>query len=604
MPVVTGLGEGRKLMRTVFVGTNSKYIHTALGLRYINEYMKENGLETELVEVTANEPVLTVLARLTAVAMTSDHKASGVEKDGSGLVFGLEVHIWNRDYVLELAGLLRKVLPRCVILLGGPEVMFRPVETLEKVTAADMIVCGEGEESVLNLLRHLEAGGSVIPGCPEEEIPGIACRRDDGSIAAPAVPTVVEDLDILPFPYPDLEQVLADHKIPYYECTRGCPFHCAYCLSGISHQVRRRSLPLVLADLDRFIAAGVPLLKFVDRTYNLDESYFLPIMEHLAAADTDATFHFEIKADILSPRVLDFLKTVPPGRFQLEIGVQTTNPEVLRVIGRQDHWDRLAANVKELLAAGNMHIHMDLIAGLPLEDMASFGRSFNDVYGLRPHMLQLGFLKVLPGTVMEKGTERYGLVYMDRTPYEILSTGVVSYEEMRFLKVLENVFDLTGNSGNFPFSINYWEKRYEGDVFRFFTDLTRLYLERGMFGVGHNVLAVAELLHRFAELRGVEEEFREVLRLDLFWKQPRVKAPWLGWNTERNYERTTAFWRDEEKVRRYLPDFTFKNWRTLHQNYALEEFRIDPETLEKKKTYFLADYQKKRLTRIKTDDII
>ena len=245
------------------------------------------------------------------------------------------------------------------------------------------------------------------------------------------------NLDRLPFPYPDLEEIVSRHKIVYYEASRGCPFHCAYCLSGISHSVRRRRLSLVLADMDRFMQAGVKLVKFVDRTYNLDESYYLPIMEYLASADTDAVFHFEIKADILSRKVIDFLKTVPRGRFQLEIGVQSTNPEVLQAVGRQDNWERLRENVSSLLDAGNMHIHMDLIAGLPLENLNSFASSFNDVYGLHPHALQLGFLKVLPGTVMDREALRHGMVYMDQPPYEILSNRYVTYKEIRFLKILE-----------------------------------------------------------------------------------------------------------------------------------------------------------------------
>ena len=482
---------GGSEMKTVFVGTNSKYIHTALGVRYIQENCRRNGLDTALVEVSVNEPVLSVLARLTEA-----------EPDA----IGFEVHIWNRSYVLELAELVRKVLPGCVVFAGGPEVLFHPARTLAACPALDYVVCGEGDVLVPAFLNELERFVKRQPGLTRtgvvqafEAPAGFAFRRQDGSVAAPAAPVVVEDLDVLPFPYPDLDDVVRQHKIVYYESSRGCPFHCAYCLSGLSRMVRCRSVPLVLDDLDRMMAAGVPLVKFVDRTYNLDESHYLPIWEHLAAARTDTTFHFEIKGDLLDRRVVDFLKTVPPGRFQLEIGVQSTNPDVLDAIGRKDNWRKLRDNVAELLAAGNMHIHMDLIAGLPLEGMDSFARSFNEVHALHPQALQLGFLKVLPGTVMEGRKEQDGLVFMDHEPYEILSTNYIGYPELRFLKRMDEVFDLTANSGRFPFTLRYLE-REGGDVFVRVGDYTA-----DPRGVGLACVVGTSTFHAFGldELQGV-----------------------------------------------------------------------------------------------------
>ena len=399
-------------MHAFFIGINSKYIHTALGIRYVTEYCSERGIAAHMLEATVNEPVLSVLTRI-----TEKIEACSVAVNEPVLI-GLDVHIWNRRFVLELGELLRKVFPDSFLMLGGPEVMFQPVKAFEEARFADFIVCGEGEEAtaeflqILNNFGQKEAGN--VSSCDVQIIArdnisrwksllpeGIACRDESGRISAPDKPLVMENLDSLPFPYPDLDEVAAQHKIFYYEASRGCPCHCAYCLSGISHSVRRRSLKLVLEDMDRFIEAGAELVKFVDRTYNLDENYYLPMMKYLAAADTKTTFHFEIKADILSPGVVKFLQTVPQGRFQLEIGVQSTDPDVLRVIGRKDDWERLKENVTALRERGNMHLHLDLIAGLPLENMESFARSFDDVYGLHPHALQLGFLKVLSGTEME-----------------------------------------------------------------------------------------------------------------------------------------------------------------------------------------------------------
>ena len=604
-------------MQAFFIGTNSKYIHTALGIRYVAEYCREHGfLSVHRLEVTVNEPVLSVLTRI-----TEQIEQVGVTND-EPILIGLEVHIWNRRFVLELGELLRKVLPDCFLMLGGPEVMFRPTETFTAVPFVDFIVCGEGEEVVAAFLQRVaqfertETQGTESPAVVKqvakqnisqwkELIPeGIAYRDESGRLAVPDATLTVADLDKLPFPYPDLAEVVAQHKIVYYEASRGCPFHCSYCLSGISHSVRRRSLPLVLADMDRFMQAGVALVKFVDRTYNLDETYYLPIMQYLASANTKTTFHFEIKADILSPAAVSFLQTVPKGRFQLEIGVQSTDADVLQAIGRKDDWGRLKDTVAALLKSGNMHIHMDLIAGLPLQDMKSFAQSFDDVYGLRPHALQLGFLKILSGTEMERVSDRHGLIYMPQPPYEILATKYLKYKEMRFLKILEEVFDLTANSGRFPFTLAYLsEHAGRGSAFSFFRKLTEWYLQKGMAGIGHNALETAQMLFTYVEEQQPELLFqvRELLRLDVLRYLPNFKPEWLQWRTTINYETVSAFWKDEKRVRNYIPDYVFKNWRELHKKYALEEFLFNPWTGEKDSVFVLVNYKEMCLTRIKTN---
>ena len=604
-------------MQAFFIGTNSKYIHTALGIRYVAEYCREQGLlSVHRLEVTVNEPVLSVLTRI-----TEQIEQVGVTND-EPILIGLEVHIWNRRFVLELGELLRKVLPDCFLMLGGPEVMFRSAETFAAVPFVDFIVCGEGEEVVAAFLQRvaqferIETQGTESPAVVKqvtkqnisqwkELIPeGIAYRDESGRLAVPDATLVVDDLDKLPFPYPDLAEVVAQHKIVYYEASRGCPFHCSYCLSGISHSVRRRSLPLVLADMDRFMQAGVALVKFVDRTYNLDETYYLPIMQYLASANTKTTFHFEIKADILSPAAVSFLQTVPKGRFQLEIGVQSTDADVLQAIGRKDDWGRLKDTVAALLKSGNMHIHMDLIAGLPLQDMKSFAQSFNDVYGLRPHALQLGFLKILSGTEMERVSDRHGLIYMAQPPYEILATKYLSYKEIRFLKILEEVFDLTANSGRFPFTLAYLsEQEGRGSTFSFFRKLTEWYRQKEMAGIGHNALETAQMLFTYVEEQQPELLFqvRELLRLDVLRYLPNFKPEWLQWRTTINYETVSAFWKDEKRVRNYIPDYVFKNWRELHKKYALEEFLFNPWTGEKDSVFVLVNYKEMCLTRIKTN---
>ena len=554
-------------MQVVLSAINSKYIHTGLGLRYVGEYAKKQGHDVYLIEETINTPIWAVLEKIMAQ---------------QAQVYGFSVHIWNKPFVFRLVRMLRKLRPQAAIVIGGPEVAFDVGRIFDELTEADYIVQGEGELVFSELLHSLESGGGV----PKH----VAWHRD-GEVFTNGGITVVEDMSLLPFPYPDLEAVLAEHKIVYYECTRGCPFRCAYCLSGISHSVRKRPLDMVLRDLDRFIASGVPLVKFVDRTYNLDECYFLPMMQHLAAAKTNATFHFEIKADMLSERVLSFLETVPRGRFQLEIGIQSTHQPTLAAINRQDNWQRLAANVRRLLACGNMHIHVDLIAGLPYEDLPTFAKSFNDVYGLEAHMLQLGFLKVLPGTQMRKEALQHGLLYMDEPPYEILVTKYMPYEDMQYLKHLDNILDQTANSGNFKYILRVLLKASGMDAFGFYKQLVNWWVAAGHYPQTHNAKGVAAILLQFIQENYADKAdiLVEILRFDVFCILPQWRPEWLHWNTEEIFDVISAFWRDEEQVQRYIPDYKFSSWRQIHKAYPMELFLADWQTGASCRRYIMLD---------------
>lgn len=554
-------------MQVVLSAINSKYIHTGLGLRYVGEYAKVQGHEVTLIEETINTPILAVLEKIMAVPAQ---------------VYGFSVHIWNKSFVFKLIRMLRKLRPQAAIVIGGPEVAFDAEKIFAELPQADYIVQGEGELVFSELLQYLAGGGAV---------PKHIAYREGEQVNLNGGITVIDDMSLLPFPYPDLEKMLAEHKIVYYECTRGCPFNCAYCLSGISRSVRKRPLELVLRDLDRFIAAGVPLVKFVDRTYNLNEKYFLPMMEHLAQADTNATFHFEIKADILSEQVMDFLATVPKGRFQLEIGIQSTHQPTLKAINRQDNWEKLSANVKRLLSFGNMHIHVDLIAGLPYEDLPTFAKSFDDVYGLGADMLQLGFLKVLPGTQMRRETEQHDLRYMDEPPYEILATKYMPYEDMLYLKHLDNILDQTANSGGFKYTLRALLRASGMTAFAFYRQLTQWWVKAGFYPQSHNAKGVAAILKQFIEENYVEQqtELLEILRFDVFCEIPQWRPEWLKWQTEAIFDAVSAFWRDEEKVRRYIPAYKFSSWRQIHKLYPIELFKADWETGNAEEIFVMLD---------------
>lgn len=564
-------------MQVVLSAINSKYIHTGLGLRYVGEYAKAQGHEVTLIEETINTPILAVLEKIMAVPAQ---------------VYGFSVHIWNKQFVFKLIRMLRKLRPEAAIVIGGPEVAFDAEKIFAELPQADYIVQGEGELVFSELLEYLAGGGSV---------PQHIAYREGEQVNLNGGITVIDDMSLLPFPYPDLEKMLAEHKIVYYECTRGCPFNCAYCLSGISRSVRKRPLELVLRDLDRFIAAGVPLVKFVDRTYNLDEKYFLPMMRHLAQADTNATFHFEIKADILSEHVMDFLATVPKGRFQLEIGIQSTHQPTLKAINRQDNWEKLAANVKRLLSFGNMHIHVDLIAGLPYEDLPTFAKSFDDVYGLGADMLQLGFLKVLPGTQMRRETEQHDLRYMDEPPYEILATKYMPYEDMLYLKHLDNILDQTANSGGFKYTLRALLRASGMNAFAFYRQLTQWWVKEGFYPQTHNAKGVAAILKQFIEENYVEQqtELLEILRFDVFCEIPQWRPEWLKWQTEEIFEAVSAFWRDEEKVRRYISAYKFSSWRQIHKLYPIELFKADWETGNAEEIFVMLDNSGKQQKLIK-----
>lgn len=567
-------------MKILLAAINSKYIHTGLGLRYVGESLKEKGHLVELLEETINTPMLRVLE----LVMETDAE-----------VYGFSVHIWNKPFVFRLIGMLRKLKPEATIVLGGPEVSFEVERIFSEAPMVDYIVQGEGELAMVQLLTYLEQGG---------EVPSHIAYCREGKVYLNGGPTVIEDLSNLPFPYPDLEQVLQQHKIVYYEATRGCPFNCAYCLSSTSHNVRKRPLELVLKDMDRFIKGGAPLVKFVDRTYNLDERFFLPMMKHLAEADTKATFHFEIKADMLSDRVMDFLATVPKNRFQMEIGIQSTHPETLKAINRKDNWNRLVEVVEKLLSFNNMHIHVDLIAGLPYEGLKEFKKSFNDVYGLKAHMLQLGFLKVLPGTQMRRESQQHDFRYMEEPPYEILATAYMPYKDMQLLKRMENVFDQTYNSGYFG---KLWDKLVElegGDAFTFYEKLTNWWVDKGHYPQSHNAKGVAELLYAFikdmysAKKKDpacdskVLSELLELLRYEVFCQLPGWKPAWLNWQQEKIFDIISVFWRNESLVKTIIPDYKASSWRQIHKNYPIERFAIDPETGEATIVYLMAEVKK------------
>jgi len=496
-------------MRNVcLVAINSKYIHTSPAVDSLAAFAAANGEPAGVLSFTVNQPEEQVLGRIYSEAAD---------------IYCFSVYIWNIETVLHLVKNLKKVKSAAEIWLGGPEVSFRAPEILEKYPEIRGIMRGEGEETFLELIRTVRGSGSGLRSL--SGIRGISYRDETGSVFEnedrPSL-----DMECLAFPYyntvPDL------NRIYYYESSRGCPFACSYCLSSVDRALRSKSLQKTQEELKWFLASNVKQVKFVDRTFNVDRTRSMAIWKFLKEHDNGITnFHFEICAELLSEEELVFLKTLRPGQVQFEIGVQTANPLTLEKIHRKRNEEKLCSNVRSLLAGNNIHIHLDLIAGLPEEDLESFRRSFNAVYGMRPLQLQLGFLKILSGTPMEAFAKEDGYVYSSRPPYD----RVLAYEELLELKSVEEMVEVYYNSRQFEKTVTLLEDKYrkapEG-FYELYHDLARYYHKKGYDRMDHSRMRRYEILVEFVEDKGWDKEaFVPALLYDAVARE-RLKH-WPSW---------------------------------------------------------------------------
>ncbi|MBS6377396.1 MAG: B12-binding domain-containing radical SAM protein [Clostridium sp.] len=492
-------------MKFLLAAVNAKYIHSNLGVyslkKYADEKRKQQGTafsgpdwEIEIGEYTINHQM--------------DYILQDIYEKAPDAV-GFSCYIWNILYVQELIRDLKKVLPQTEIWLGGPEVSYRAEEFLRKEPSARGVMAGEGEETFFRLLgaaKRQDAGSSVWRDEALEQIPGLVFRREagSGSSSGPETGEIVKnppaplmDLDDIPFVYSDLKGM--ENRIIYYESSRGCPFSCSYCLSSIDKTVRFRSLDRVKRELAFFLENRVPQVKFVDRTFNCKKSHSMEIWRFIQEHDNGITnFHFEISADLLSEEELSLLSQMRPGLVQLEIGVQTTNPDTIREIRRRMDLGKLESHVRQINGFGNIHQHLDLIAGLPWEGYESFKRSFNQVYAMEPEQLQLGFLKVLSGSYMEERAQDYGLRFRDTPPYEVLATRWLSYGELIRLKGVEEMVEIYYNSGQFRNTVKELQKEFLSP-FDMYESLREYYREKGLSAVSHSRNARYEILFAFIE---------------------------------------------------------------------------------------------------------
>lgn len=541
-------------MKAILAAVNAKYIHSNLAVYCLRSYASRWREQIEIAEYTINQ-------------YTDDILRDIYLKQPDFLAFSC--YIWNISQVRELAAELRKLCPNMPIWAGGPEVSYDSEEFLKENPAFTGIMAGEGEKTFYKLMEYYQENEGNLT-----DVRGLVFKDEEGRIVHNG-PGEVIDLDELPFPYEDMQDF--EHKIVYYETSRGCPFSCSYCLSSIDKRVRFRSLELVKNELMFFIEHEVPQVKFVDRTFNCNHGQAVEIWKYIAEHDRGITnFHFEIAADLLNEEELGLINSMRPGLIQLEIGVQSTRMTTLKAIQRETDFKRIQKRVRRIHEAGNVHQHLDLIAGLPHEDYGRFQRSFDDVYDLEPDQLQLGFLKVLKGSRMREAAEEFGLVYKSCPPYEVLSTKWIRYDEILKLKAVEQMVEVYYNSGQFRHTLKAAVPKL-GSPYAFYEALAGYYESRGYDGRNHSRMARYEILYEWLRETDGEwqDQYRELLTYDFYLRENAKNPPSFAPDQEPYRDGVRSFYRMEEKSRKYLKGYKGCTSRQLMTMTHLEVFHYD-----------------------------
>ncbi len=543
-------------MKILLSSLNAKYIHTNLAIRYLEAYCKKiEDIDIKIREFTINGRWEKILPE--------------IYKERADVI-GFSCYIWNIEETIKMVQLIKKVQPWVKIILGGPEVTFYGNSWMKKVEDIDYIVKGEGEITFYELLRFFKSKGGQL-----SDIKGIFYRDRDRIIENPDREPM-ENLDQIPFPYPkDLSDF--KNKIIYFESSRGCPFHCQYCLSSTTEGVRYFSIEDVKKYLKFFIDAQVKQVKFVDRTFNCNPYRTKQLLEFLIEQKGQTNFHFEIAADLMDQEMLDILKRAPVGLFQLEIGIQSTHIPTLEAIHRKNTLSKIKKVVEKIKSFGNIHQHVDLIAGLPYENYKIFKKSFNDVYSLKADMLQLGFLKILKGSGIEAEEEKYDYHYTTFPPYEVLSNQFISYGEIMKLKMVEDLLEKYENSHVFSYTLDYVLKHYYAQPFDFFEDFSRYWEENGLFHVSHSQKSLYKIFLDFWITKDKNiEKVHEILKFDyLLSHTPPLPKFFYVNNVERKKEKIFEFLNQPENIEKYLPEFVGVSSKEIKKYIHFEKFSID-----------------------------
>jgi len=537
-------------MKFLLVALNAKYIHSNPAIHSLKAYAGEEYKENiEIAEYTINNESGTILADL--FKRQPD-------------VVGFSCYIWNFNMVMDIVQEFHKLMPNVPIWLGGPEVSYDARNILDKQKAVTGIMIGEGEETFLHLLKHYlkEEGFTEL-----SLIAGIETRN------TAFIPRPLLDMDTLPFLYEDLKPF--ENRIIYYESSRGCPFRCSYCLSSVDKTVRVRDFSLVKKELQFFLDNKVPQVKFVDRTFNCVHEHTMNVWQYILEHDNGITnFHFEVEADILRLEEMEILSKMRPGLCQLEIGVQTTNPITLKEIRRHMDIEALRETVETILSYKTVHLHLDLIAGLPYEDYVSFGNSFNEVYAMKPQQLQLGFLKVLKGAHMHEMAGEYGLAYLNKPPYEVLFTKWLTFEEVVKLKGIEEMVEIYYNSNQFTHTLPVLEKEFESP-FDMYEKLADFYDRKGYFIKTPSRMYRYDVLLEFIMTVVSQEKetlYRELLVFDVYLRENVKTRPLFASNLANNKEIVRNFYEKEAENLQYLPGYEQFDAKQMARMTHLERF--------------------------------
>ncbi|MHA0856595.1 B12-binding domain-containing radical SAM protein [Paenibacillus sp. CMAA1364] len=506
-------------MKVVLSTLNAKYIHTSLAIRLLKAY-SQNEFDIELAEYTIKDPVMNIVSDL-------------YQKKPD--VIGFSCYIWNIEETIKVVDIVKQVMPDVTIVLGGPEVSYDTQHWMERISNVDHIVMGDGEEVFHHLLQTIQGDRKF------HFVYGVSYRKGEEIIINPGRPK--SDLNTLPTPYrfaedlPDLSK-----RIVYFETSRGCPFSCQFCLSSIEVGVRYFDIERVKSDILYLIDNGAKIIKFLDRTFNINRNYAMEMFEFIMNNHNGCVFQFEITADIMRPEVLDYLaQNAPPGIFRFEIGVQSTNDITNELVKRRQNFTKLSRTVNTIKACKNIDQHLDLIAGLPDEDYDTFRTTFNDVFAMEPEELQLGFLKMLRGTGLRKDADKYEYKYMEYAPYEILSSNKLSFADIIHLKRLEDVLEKYWNAHRMDHTLKYLMKNEFDSPFDFFQDFGDYWEGQGWQKIGHQLEDLFLRLHKFLEYRGVQrmDIILGLMKLDYFmnhkykprtiwWDSPLPKEKWSG----------------------------------------------------------------------------
>ena len=537
-------------MKIILAACNAKYIHSNLAVYDLQAYARQYQQHILLKEYTINQQKDEIMKDL-------------YEEKPDVICFSC--YIWNISFVKELAEDLKKVLPSVPFGAGGPEVSFDAEAFLAANPAFDGVMVGEGEETFLEL-----AGYYVDHRKSLEQIRGIAFRKENQVLHNGW--REIMDLSKVPFPYKDLQDF--DHRIIYYESSRGCPFSCSYCLSSVDKKLRFRSLDLVRKELQFFLDHKVPQVKFVDRTFNCKHDHAMAIWKYIQEHDNGITnFHFEVAADLLNDEEIRLVRQMRPGLIQLEIGVQSTNTDTIREIRRTMRLEEVREHVARIKEKGNIHQHLDLIAGLPYEDIKSFRKSFDDVYSMRPDQLQLGFLKVLKGSYMQEMQQEYELRYKDEPPYEVLSTKWLPYSDVIELKGIEEMVEIYYNSGQFTHVVEALVENY-ASAYQMYQDLWQYYEEHDYMGIQHRRSARYEIVLAFVKEKYPEQAdvMRELLTYDYYLRENAKSRPEFAGEDATDKRFVRAFYEEEEKERKHLPGYEQFDRNQMRKMTHLEYF--------------------------------